>query len=91
MAERKPIHIEPSSETARLLQLVGEEPITIEFDGVRYRIEREEQDLFKDYDPARALASLRKGIGMFQGFDVEEFKREIREQRTQDSTGRPAQ
>jgi hypothetical protein len=93
MAERKVIQVEPAGETARLLKLVGEEPITIESDGVRYRIEREEQEraTIENYDPARALASLRKGIGMFKDLDIDEFNRELREQRGQDSVGRPAQ
>ena len=90
MAERKVIHVEPGGETERLLKLVGDEPISVESGGVRYRIEREKQDLFKDYDPARVLAALRKGIGLYEGVNIEEFKREIREQRTQDSPGRPA-
>jgi hypothetical protein len=90
MAERKPIHVEPTSETARLLQLAGEKPITVETGGVRYRIEREERATLENYDPARALAALRKGIGALEGFDIEAFKEEIREQRAQDSKGRPA-
>lgn len=92
MAERNVIHFEPAGETARLLKLVSEEPITIESEEVRYRIEREEQEraIIENYDPARALASLRKGIGMFKNQDIEEFNREIREQREQDSVRRPA-
>ena len=90
MAERKLIHIEPAGETGKLLKLVGGKPITVESNGVRYWIEREEQDLFNDYDPAQVLAALRKGIGLYEGVDIEKFKREIWEQRTQDSSGRPA-
>ena len=90
MAERQSIHVQPASETAKLLRLVGEEPIMVESDGVRYRIEREEQDLFNDYDPAQVLAALRKGIGLYEGVDIEKFKRMIWEQRTQDSSGRSA-
>lgn len=85
MAERKLIHIEPGGEAEKLLKLVGEEPITVECGGVRYRIEREVVDLFADYDPEKALAALRSLIGIYDGLDIEEFKREILEQREQDS------
>lgn len=91
MAERKVIHIQPGGENERLLKLVSDEPISVELGGERFRIEREKRDPFEDYDPERALASLRKGVGLFTGFDVEEFKRDIREQRGQDSIGRPAE
>ncbi len=94
MAERKVIHIEPDSETGKLLQLVENEPVSLESKGVRYRIEREQvgkEDIFANYDPAKALEGLRKGIGMFEGMDIEEFMREIKAQREQDSIGRPAE
>ena len=55
-----------------------------------FRVEREEQATIENYDPAKALAALRKGIGLYDGIDIEAFKQEIREQRTQDSKGRPA-
>jgi len=90
MAERKPIHIEPTSETAKILRLVGDEPITVETGGVRYRIERDERATLENYDPAKALAALRRSAGALAGIDVEAFKKEIREQRSQDSKGRPA-
>jgi hypothetical protein len=91
MAERNLIYVDPASETAKLLKLVGEEPVTVESEGVRYRIEREEQEraTIENYDPVRALAALRKSAGALAGIDVEAFKREIWEQRTQDSSGRP--
>ena len=89
MAERKPIHIEPTSDTAKLLELVEEHPITVESGGALYRIEREDRATFETYDPAKALAGLRSGIGLYEGIDVEKAMREIREQRGQSSSGRP--
>ena len=90
MADRKPIHIEPASDTAKLLELVEELPITVESMGTFYRIERQEQVTLETYDPAKALAGLRSGIGLYEGINVEKAMREIREQRAQDSPGRPA-
>ncbi|CAN5656798.1 hypothetical protein BH24CHL4_BH24CHL4_15770 [soil metagenome] len=43
MAERKPVLVEPKSEAGELLRLAGEKPITVESDGILYRIEREER------------------------------------------------
>ncbi len=87
MAERKPIHIEPTSETAKLPELVDELPVTVESRGTLCRIERAEQVTIENYDPAKALASLRSGIGLYEGIDAAEA---IREQHAQDSTARPA-
>jgi hypothetical protein len=91
MAERKVIHVEPESETGKLLKLVADEPISVESGGKRFKIEREKTDLFEDYDPAKALEGLRSLIGLYSGMDVDEFMREIKEQREQDSIGRPAE
>ncbi|MGD9713417.1 MAG: hypothetical protein AB7V46_15320 [Thermomicrobiales bacterium] len=73
MAVRKPITIEPESDTARLLRQVGEEPVSIISDGVKYRIEREPIDPFANYDPEKVLASLRRGVGLYEGVDVEQL------------------
>ena len=53
-------------------------------------MERQERVTLDNYDPAKALAGLRAGIGLYKGIDVEDAMKEIREQRTQDSAGRPA-
>jgi len=94
MAERKVIQAEPGGEFEKLLRLVENETVSIESGGKRYRIEPERQgkeDIFADYDPEKALAGLRKGIGMFAGMDVDAFIRDIKDQREQDSIGRPAE
>ena len=73
-----------------LLELVEELPITVESRGALYRIERQERVTLDNYDPAKALAGLRAGIGLYKGIDVKDAMKEIREPRTQDSAGRPA-
>jgi hypothetical protein len=90
MAERKVIHVEPDSETGKLLKLVEDEPISVELEGKRYTIEPEKTAPFEGYDPAKALEGLRSLAGLFSDIDVEAFKRETRENREQDSIGRPA-
>lgn len=94
MAERKVIHIEPESETGKLLRLVEVGPVSLEFEGKTFRIEREineQKDFFAHYDPQKALESLRCLQGLFSGIDVEAFKRETLENREQNSIGRPAE
>jgi hypothetical protein len=90
MAERKVIHVEPDSETGKLLKLVEDEPISVELEGKRFKIELENTDPFEGYDPAKALEGLGSLAGLFSDIDVEAFKRETLENREQDSMGRPA-
>ncbi len=87
MADPKPIHIEPTSDTARLLEQADEIPLTVESRGRIYRIERQERTTLENYDPAKALAGLRSGIGLYDGIDVKTAMREIREQRDQADRG----
>ena len=46
--------------------------------------------IWSGYDPARVRAGLRKSAGAFRGLDREAFLADMREQRQQESTGRPA-
>jgi hypothetical protein len=48
------------------------------------------QDIWQHYDPEKAIAGIRKSKGALQGVDRDTLQKEIREQRGQDSTGRPA-
>jgi hypothetical protein len=49
-----------------------------------------EADIWADYDPEKAREGLRKSAGALQGVDSAALKRDIRDQRGQDSHGRPA-
>jgi hypothetical protein len=48
------------------------------------------QDIWAHYDPKKAIEGIRKSAGALQGVDRDTLQREIREQRGQDSKGRPA-
>lgn len=48
------------------------------------------QDIWAKYDPKKAIAGIRKSRGALTGVDRDTLQREIREQRGQDSKGRPA-
>jgi hypothetical protein len=70
------------------------EKVVVEKDGVLFRLEPEEApnkpDIWQNYDPEKVREGLRKSAGALQGVDIEALKRDIREQRAQDSKGRPA-
>jgi hypothetical protein len=70
------------------------EKVLVEKDGVLFRLEPEEApqkpDIWANYDPEKVREGLRKSAGALKGVDVAELKRDIREQRGQDSKGRPA-
>jgi hypothetical protein len=86
----KTLTVPPESDVARPLQDAVETQATIESRGVRYRVIRAVDDPFAGYDAEGVREALRQSAGAFAGLDVEAFKAEIREQRAQDSQGRPA-
>ena len=87
------IEVTPGSQLAEALD-EGKLVVLVK-DGVRYRVDREDavgpaEDLWADYNPERVRKMLRRTAGSWSGFDIDAFKAEIREQRGQDSHGRPA-
>jgi hypothetical protein len=57
-AEAKPIKITPDIRVAELLEQADAAPVVLEQNGVRYRLSREEEDLWADYDPEKVQAML---------------------------------
>src|SRR5581483_5934427 len=47
-------------------------------------------DIWAGYSPERVRAGLRRSAGAFRGLDREAFLADVKEQREQESTGRPA-
>ena len=70
------------------------EPVMVERAGQLFRVEAERTDeaqtLWVDYDAERVCTALRQSAGAFKDIDVEQLKRDLREERAQDSHGRPA-
>jgi hypothetical protein len=83
------ITIDPESELGRALAETTDVPIVLEREGVRFRVIRASDDLWAGYDPQRVRHALRQSAGAFAGIDVAASQRELREQRSQDSPGRP--
>jgi hypothetical protein len=49
-----------------------------------------QQDIWANYDPERVLKAFDEATGILEGVDIEQLKSDLREQREQDSQGRPA-
>ena len=57
---------------------------------VRDPIHRNEDDLWLGYDPIEVKEALRQATGILAGVDTAKLKKEIRQGREQDSSGRPS-
>jgi len=82
----KPIHVDPGSELDRYLDDAADAPVMLEREGKLYLLSLVERtnddDLWADYDPERALAGIQAAVGGWEGLvDAEEFKRYIYERR----------
>lgn len=68
--------------------------ILVEKEGRLYRLEKdylhEPEDMWAGYDPDKVRQALRESAGTLKHIDHEALKRDIQEQRAQDSHGRPA-
>ena len=84
------ITIDPDSELGRVLDEIDSEPVVLLRGGTRFRVTREADALWADYDRERVRRALRESAGALAGVDVAALKRDLREQRGQDSHGRPA-
>jgi hypothetical protein len=86
------IKLNPDDALARQLDQQDARPIVIEANGVRYDVVRRTEDIWADYDPERALSAVEKSAGILKraGVDAARLEQDIYEDRTQNSTGRPA-
>jgi hypothetical protein len=86
----KTLTVEPNSELDALLDSIDQEPAVLIRRGVRYRIQREGDDPFANYDPERACAAMHAMAGMLKGIDVPKFLEEIKANREQGVRGQSA-
>jgi hypothetical protein len=77
-------------EAAQGQATVDDGPLVLERSGARFRVIREADALWAAYDSERVRRALRQSAGALAGINVATLKREQREQRGQDSPGRPA-
>ncbi|MGH2558844.1 MAG: hypothetical protein ACRDJH_07255 [Thermomicrobiales bacterium] len=86
----KTVKVPSGSDIAILLARAADTPVVIESDGERFRVVREDEDIWAGYDPDAVQAAFDRAFGILVGIDREALKAELREQREQDSPGRPA-
>jgi hypothetical protein len=87
----KSVTVDPTSDLNELLNTADHEPVELLRSGVRYRLVRDDEELFANYDPERAQASLDRAFGGWKGIDAKALIDELHAQRDQDSEGRPAE
>lgn len=94
------IEVTPDSEIARGLREAEQsgKPLRVDtgeaVSAVRPTVEPrggpEPEDIWTHYDAAKVLAALDASAGALAGVDIERLLADLREQREQDSQGRPA-
>jgi hypothetical protein len=86
--ELKTIHVDSETDLFAVLAEASAEPIHLEKDGVVYRLVREREDIWRDYDPDAVRAALRKYAGTITLEEGEELKKYVR--RAREEGTRPA-
>ena len=89
------IPISKDSELGRQLAEAREAGVAVvlEVDGYAYRFTPQppaKEDIWKDYDPEKVREALRQSAGALRGIDRNKLLADLREERGQDSRGRPA-
>ena len=86
--EPKTFHVTNGGELARLVEAANEAPVILEKDGIRYRLSRENDEVWADYDPKAVLSALRAARGTLSREEGEQLKAYIYRGREEGS--RPA-
>lgn len=83
--------VRPDSETARLLREAAASvaPIQVDTGEAVYRVNATEMK--QPYDPERMIRAIHASAGALKDVDTDALLRTLREERTQNSTGRPAE
>jgi hypothetical protein len=87
----KTVTIDPASDLNEMLNTADRESVALVRSGVRYRLVRDDEELFANYGPERVQASLDRAFGGWKGIDAKALIDELHAQRDQDSEGRPAE
>jgi hypothetical protein len=74
VSEPKTIKVEPGSDLAAILDEAAKGPIVLAKNGVRFRLQREDEDIWATYDPDRVLRGMQAAAGAWTGADAEVLK-----------------
>ncbi len=90
-AQPRDYKVSPTSETARLLKEAAASHASIRVDTGEavYRVDAAETK--QPYDPERMIRAIHASAGALKDVDTDALLQTLREERTQDSTGRPAE
>jgi hypothetical protein len=69
--EPEAIKVTPSTDLSDLLQKADAAPVVLERNGVRFRLERVDEDIWAGYDPEKVKAALAKATGSWADLDVD--------------------
>jgi hypothetical protein len=86
--EPEPIKVPSESDLADLLAMAEEAPLVLESNGVRYRLVKEEDDLWSGYDPKRVRAAVAETAGSWADLDADALIADVYRWRAEGS--RPA-
>jgi hypothetical protein len=75
--EPEPIKVSESTNLSDLLEKAGAEPVVLERNGVRYRLERDTEDIWAGFNPRKAKAALTKSIGTWSDIDADKVVADI--------------
>ena len=75
--ETEPIKVSEGTNLSDLLEKAGDEPVMLERNGVRYRLERDTEDIWAGFDPKKARAALTKSIGTWSDIDADKVIADI--------------
>ena len=86
--------VRPESELIRLLDEAAQLPLILEKEGVRFRLQREQEeddDIWAAYDPEQVREVIRKTAGSWQDIDPDALIDQLHQAREEGSrpTGRP--
>lgn len=86
------IEIEPGSDIAKVILEATETPTVLIVDGIRFRVEREDDSIdahgrrrWSGYDPQRAIDGMRAAAGSWRDLDTERMKADLRRWREEGS------
>lgn len=90
-AQSRDYKVSPDSETARLLRqaAASAEPICVDTGEDVYRVDASKTK--KPYDPQRMIKAIYASAGALKDVDTDALLQTLREERRQNSTGRPAE
>jgi hypothetical protein len=86
--EPKTIHVTSGGVLARLVEAASKAPVILEKDGIRYRLSREEDEVWAHYDSEAVLSAIRAASGTLTREEGEELKAYI--YRAREEGSRPA-